>query len=81
MAEALGTSLKTTTLIESVMARVEAKTRRVDRWRTSDQKLRWCAATAFKIEQQFRKVKGYKKLALLKHGLKHRLQVHAAADA
>ena len=34
----LGTSFKTTNLIESVMARVEAKTQRVGRWRTSDQK-------------------------------------------
>jgi len=46
----LGTSFKTTNLIESVMARVEAKTPRVDRWRTSDQKLRWCAATLMQIE-------------------------------
>ena len=34
----------TTNLIESVMARLEAKTRRVTRWRTSDQKWRWCAS-------------------------------------
>lgn len=38
-----GVSFKTTNLIESVMARVEARTAKVDRWRTSDQKLRWCA--------------------------------------
>ena len=44
VAEALGTSFKTTNLIASVMAHVDAKTRRVDRWRTSDLKLRWCAA-------------------------------------
>jgi hypothetical protein len=47
---ALGTSFKTTTLLESVMARVEAKTERVDRWRTSDQKLRWCAAALLAVE-------------------------------
>lgn len=55
---ALGTSFKTTNLIESVMARVAAKTERVDRWRTSDQKLRWCAAALMTVEQQFRRVKG-----------------------
>lgn len=33
----LGTSFKTTHLIESVMARVDATTRRVARWRSSDQ--------------------------------------------
>lgn len=40
----LGVSFKTTNLIEelteSVMARVEARTAKGDRWRTSDQKLR-----------------------------------------
>ncbi len=41
----LGVSFKTTNLIESVLARVEAKTHRVSRWRSSDQKQRWCAAT------------------------------------
>lgn len=39
----LGMSFKTTNLIESVIARLEARTHRVTRWRTSDQKLRWCA--------------------------------------
>ena len=47
----LGVSFKTTNLIESVMARVEARTRRVDRWRTSDQKLRWCASALWAMEQ------------------------------
>ena len=81
VAEALGTSSKTTNLIESVMARVDARTRRVARWRTSDQKLRWCAATALQIEHQFRNVKGYKKLGLLQQALKHRLHPHASAAA
>ena len=58
----LGISFKTTNLIESVMARVEAKTHRITRWRTSDQKQRWCAATLLEIEKQFRKVKGHQHL-------------------
>ena len=65
----LGTSFKTTNLLESVMARVEAKTARVDRWRTSDQKLRWTAAALLAIEAQFRRVKGWKKLGLLERAL------------
>jgi len=77
----LGTSFRTTNLIESVMARVEAKTRRVDRWRTSDQKLRWCAATALQVEKQFRKVKGYKKLALLQQALKNKLHLQSSPAA
>jgi transposase-like protein len=56
---ALGISFKTTNLIESVMARLEARTRRVTRWRTSDQKLRWCAASLFAMEKQFRRVKNW----------------------
>ena len=39
------------------MARLEAKTQRVTRWRTSDQKLRWCASALWATERQFRRVK------------------------
>ncbi|MGQ0640304.1 MAG: IS256 family transposase, partial [Gemmatimonadaceae bacterium] len=66
---ALGVSFKTTNLLESVMARVQARTARVDHWRTSDQKLRWSAASLLAIEAQFRRVKGYRKLPLLKKAL------------
>jgi len=75
----LGTSFKTTNLIESVMARVEAKTHRVGRWRTSDQKQRWCAATLLQLEQRFRRVKGVKFLPLLQAALQSKLNVHLAA--
>lgn len=66
----MGTSFKTTNLIESVMARVEARTSRVDRWKTSDQKLRWCAAALLLVEKQFRRVRGYRKLNLLRGALR-----------
>ena len=76
----LGVSFKTTNLIESVMARLEAKTQRVTRWRTSDQKLRWCASALWAAERQFRRVKNYRHLPLLKHALQHRLSLtHSAA--
>lgn len=65
----LGTSFKTTNLLESVMARVEARVARVDRWRTSDQKLRWCAAALLGVERQFRRVKGWQQLGLLARAL------------
>ncbi len=68
----LGTSFKTTNLLESVMARVEAKTARVARWRTSDQKLRWCASALLAIEVQFRRVKGYRHLPVLVQALQRR---------
>lgn len=65
----LGISFKTTNLAESVMARLEARTRRVTRWRTSDQKLRWCASALWALERQFRRVKQHKHLPLLKQAL------------
>ena len=65
----VGTSFKTTNLIESVMARVEERTARVDHWRTSDQKLRWCAAALWAIEAQFRRGKGCDNLPLLVNAL------------
>ena len=75
----LRTSFKTTNLIESVMARAEAKTQRVGRWRTSDQKQRWCAATLRHIETNFRRVKGCKHLGLLQRALRATLPAHTSA--
>jgi len=75
----LGISFKTTNLIESVIARVEAKTHRITRWRTSDQKQRWCAAALLEIEKQFRKVKGYQHLDLLHAALRGKLSSPLAA--
>ena len=73
MFSALGQSSKTTNLLESVMARVEDRTARVDHWRSSDQKLRWSAASLLAIEVQFRRVKGYHQLPLLKRALQNKL--------
>ena len=75
----LGISFKTTNLIESVMSCVETKTPRVTRWRTSDQKQRWCAATLLQIEKQFRKVKGHQHLGLLQAALRGDLPSPLAA--
>jgi len=77
----LGVSFKTTNLIESVMARLEAKTQRVTRWRTSDQKLRWCASALWATERQFRRVKNHRQLPLLKHALQNTLSLTTLAAA
>jgi transposase-like protein len=77
----LGVSFKTTNLIESVMARLEARTRRVTRWRTSDQKLRWCAAALRSMERQFRRVKNHRHLPLLKQALQNKLTLTKPAAA
>ena len=81
VAAELSVSFKTTNLIESVMARLEAKTHRVTHWRTSDQKLRWCAAALGAMERQFRRVKGYRHLPLLKQALTTTLVSSPAAAA
>ncbi len=75
----LGTRFTTTNLIERVLARVEAKTRRVGRWRTSDQQQRWCAATLIHSETDFRRVKGYTHLAWLHATLRGTLPVNTTA--
>lgn len=75
----LGVSFKTTNLIESVMSRLEAKTRRIASWRTSDPKLRWTAAALGAMERQFRRVKHHRQLPLLKRALHARLTTTSAA--
>ena len=77
----LGISFKTTNLIETIMARVEATTLRVDRWRTSDQKLRWCAAALLAIEPRLRRVKNYQHLPLLERALAGKLPAAAHVAA
>ncbi len=77
----LGMSFKTTNLIESVMSRIEARTRRVTHWRTSDQKLRWCASALRAMERQFRRVKNHRHLHLLKQALQNTLSLTNSAAA
>lgn len=77
--DALRRSLNTTNLIESVMAQIERKTQRVDHWRTSDQKHRWCAATLLHIEKNFRRIRGMAHLPLLQAALKQQLEQTTSA--
>jgi transposase-like protein len=71
--DALRRSLNTTNLIESVMAQIERKTQRVDHWRTSDQKQRWCAATLLHVEKNFRRIRRMAHLPLLQAALPQHL--------
>jgi len=77
----LGVSFKTTNLIENVMSQLERKTHRVSHWRTSDQKLRWCAAAILQIEPRLRRVKGHDHLPLLHAALTNKLHLAKAAAA
>jgi len=65
----LGRSFKTTNALESVMAQVEQRTGRVDRWRTSDQKQRWLATALLDIELRLRRIRGYRALPKLRDAL------------
>ncbi len=67
--EALGTSLKTTNCLESILALVGRRTGKVTRWRTSDQKQRWLAAALLDIEPRLRRIKGFRAVPLLRAAL------------
>lgn len=66
----LGTSLKTTNLIESINAGLGQRTDRVDYWRNSDQKQRWVASALLDLEKGLRRIKGYKHLPRLREAFK-----------
>jgi transposase-like protein len=69
----LGTSLKTTNLIESINAGLGQRTDKVDYWRSSDQKQRWVASSLLEQEKRLRRIKGYRHLPRLKDALKKML--------
>ena len=70
----LGTSLKTTNALESIHARVESRTAKVDHWRNSDQKQRWLATALLDLEPTLRRIKNYRALPLLREALKRQLE-------
>ena len=65
----LGASLKTTNCLESVNAQIARTTRRVGRWRNSNQKQRFLAAALLDIEPRLRRIKGRRHLPLLQAAL------------
>ena len=66
----LGTSLKTTNCIESILSQVAQFTDRVDYWKNSDQRQRWLASALFEIEKNVRRIKGYQNLPMLRQVMK-----------
>ena len=70
LADRLGTSLLTTNGLESILALVEQRVGKVDRWTTSDQKQRWLATTLLEIEPRLRRLRGYRALPNLRVALK-----------
>lgn len=71
----LGTSLKTTNCIESVMSQVEVRCGKVSCWKNSSQKHRWLAATLLDIEPRLRRIRGYRHLPLLRQALQEELGI------
>ncbi len=70
MFEKLGTSLKTTNLLESINSSLERLTGRVCRWRGSDQRQRWVRAALMEIEPRLRRLKGHRHLPALRLAMK-----------
>ena len=70
----LGVSLKTTNILESIHARVEDRTARVDHWRNSEQKHRWLATALLDLEPRLRRIKSFRSLPLLREALKRHVQ-------
>ena len=71
----LGVSLKTTNILESIHARVEDRTARVDHWRNSEQKQRWLATALLDLEPRLHRIKNYRSLPLLRDALKRHVPV------
>ena len=63
--EALRISLRSTNIIESANNGVRDRTRNVKRWRDGMQVERWSAAALLETEKAFRRIKGYRHMAVL----------------
>ena len=59
LSKSLRQSLSSTNAIESALDTARTVTRRVKKWRDGSMKKRWCAAGLRKVEQNFRRIKGY----------------------
>jgi transposase-like protein len=70
----LGTSLKTTNALESIHARVESRTAKVDHWQNSEQKQRWLATALLDLEPRLRRIRNYRALPLLREAIRRHIQ-------
>ena len=77
--EALGTSLKTTNALESIHARVESRTAKVDHWKNSEQKQRWLATALLDLEPRLRRIRNYRALPMLRNALRRQVEAKKPA--
>ena len=77
--EELGPSLKTTNALESIHARVESRTGKVDHWKNSEQKQRWLATALLDLEPRLRRIRNYRALPLLREALRRQVETKKSA--
>lgn len=70
LADHVGPHLSTTNGLESILALVEQRVGKVDRWTTSDQKQRWLATVLLELEPRLRRLRGYRALPALRAAVK-----------
>ena len=75
----LGTSLKTTNALESIHARVESRTAKVDHWKNSEQKQRWLATALLDLESRLRHIRNYRALPMLREALRRQVEAKKSA--
>lgn len=75
----LGLSLKTTNVLESIMAQIEARVGKVDRWQNSQQKQRWLATALLDIEPRLRRLRRYRALPKLRMALQQAMRKEVTA--
>ncbi len=68
-------TFKSTNPIESMISVGRTVTRNVKRWRDGQMVLRWTAAGMLEAEKQFRRVRGYRELPVLKRALQQHEEV------
>jgi transposase-like protein len=78
--EQLGTSFKTTNVIENVNKLIETKISRVSYWKNSDQRQRWLGTVLLIVEPKLRKVKGYRYLPMLRAAMQRMNQKNQQAE-
>lgn len=78
--EQLGTSFKTTNVIENINRLIETKTGRVCYWKNSDQRQRWLGTALWTVEPKLRKVKGYRYLPMLRSAMMRFKQKNQQAE-
>ena len=75
----LGTSLKTTNALESIHARVESRTAKVDHWKNSEQKQRWLATALLDLEPRLHRIRNFRALPMLREALRRQVEAKKSA--